>query len=90
MSDSTDLTVEQAREIILTISRSKGWVRPELREPQNPQHQELLETLRSIREELGDVVETYALLHRTPIMLLLIFLELQRTSIPGRVASSWN
>ncbi|KAE8447535.1 hypothetical protein EG329_010665 [Mollisiaceae sp. DMI_Dod_QoI] len=60
MADPLNITVEQAREIVLSISHRKGWVRPELRESQNPESQELLEILRSIREELGDIVETIA------------------------------
>jgi DNA-binding TFAR19-related protein (PDSD5 family) len=61
MSDPYDLTAEQAREIILDISRRHGWVAPQLRESQNEDARELLDTLRLVRESLGDVIETYVL-----------------------------
>jgi NTP pyrophosphatase (non-canonical NTP hydrolase) len=57
MSNPLDITVEQALEVVLAASQRKGWVRPELRDSQNPETQEVLRTLRSIREELGDVVD---------------------------------
>jgi hypothetical protein len=56
MSDSTELTVQQAREIVLKIARKKGWISQRARENSHP---ETLEALACVREELGDVVETY-------------------------------
>jgi hypothetical protein len=61
MSESTDLTVAQANEIVLRIAQSKGWVEPRLREKSDPETLELLGIIASIREELGDAVETYGL-----------------------------
>lgn len=60
MSNPLDITVEQAREIVLAESNRKGWVRPELRQSQNPETREALEILRRTREALGDTVDMYA------------------------------
>lgn len=62
MSNPLDITVEQAREIVLLESRRKGWVRPELRQAQDPAAQELLQVLQSTRQALGDTVDLYATL----------------------------
>lgn len=59
MANPLAITVEQAREIVHKEARSKGWVRPELRQSQNPETIEILETLRKTRESLGDIVDTY-------------------------------
>ena len=59
MSSPLDITVEQAREIVRNEAISRGWVRPELSQSQNPETVELLETLRRTRESLGDVVDVY-------------------------------
>jgi hypothetical protein len=58
--DPLDITAEQAREIVLDESQKKGWARPELRQSQNPEVQELLVLLRNTRESLGDTVDMYA------------------------------
>ncbi len=63
MSQSTDLTTAQARQIVLEIAQSKGWVGPKLREKSDPETLELLGIIERIREELGDAVETYDLLN---------------------------
>jgi len=60
MSDPLDITTEQAREVVLAESQKKGWARPELRQSQNPEAQELLVLLRNTRESLGDTVDMYA------------------------------
>jgi hypothetical protein len=60
MENPLDITVEQAREIVLAQSRERGWVRPGLQASQNPETQEVLETLRRTREALGDTVDMYA------------------------------
>jgi hypothetical protein len=60
MSSPLDITVEQAREIVRSEAAKKGWVRPELRQSQNPESIEILETLRHTRESLGDVIDMYA------------------------------
>lgn len=57
MASPLDITVEQAREIVLDVAKSKGWVRPELAQSQNPETIELLSTLRSTRESLAVVVD---------------------------------
>lgn len=57
MSNPLDITVEQAREIVIEESRNKGWVRPELLQSQNPETQEVLESLRRTRESYGGSVE---------------------------------
>jgi len=62
MSGSVNLTVLQAREIVLEIAQSKGWVEQRIREKTDPDTQRLLKTIESIQEELGDAVETYVLL----------------------------
>jgi hypothetical protein len=56
MSDSTELTVQQARDIVLQIAKKKGWISRRARENSDP---ETLEVLACLREELGDAVETY-------------------------------
>ncbi|KAF8859481.1 hypothetical protein BDZ45DRAFT_673240 [Acephala macrosclerotiorum] len=60
MASPLHITVEQAREIVHKEAISKGWVRPELRQSQEPETIELLETLRSIRESLADIVDVIA------------------------------
>jgi hypothetical protein len=62
MSESTELTTEEAREIVIQIAQKKGWVSPRLREKTDPETLELLRIIESIQEELGDAVETYELL----------------------------
>ena len=89
MSDPLDITVEEAREIVLAESRRKGWARPELLQSQHPETQETLELLRATRESLGDTVDMYAY-PQTLMVLLLIFQESHGASIHGVVASSWN
>jgi hypothetical protein len=59
MSNPLDITVEQAREIVLAESHKKGWAPPELRQSQNPETQRALEILRNTREALGDTVDVY-------------------------------
>lgn len=59
MSSPLDITVEQAREIVRNEAIKRGWVRPELSQSQNPESLELLASLRSVRESLGDVVDMY-------------------------------
>ncbi|CZR67410.1 uncharacterized protein PAC_17309 [Phialocephala subalpina] len=60
MSNPLDITVGQAREIVLAESKKKGWARPELLQSQNPEAQEALELLRNTREALGDTVDILA------------------------------
>jgi len=60
MASPLDITVEQARKIVQNEARSKGWVRPELSQSQNPETVEILEALRRTRESLGDIVDVYA------------------------------
>jgi hypothetical protein len=57
MADSLDVTVEEARRIVLDIGRRKGYLPPQHRLTHD---KEALEIIQSIREELGDVVESYA------------------------------
>lgn len=57
MADSLDVTVEQARRIVLDIGRRKGYLPPQHRLARD---EEASEIIQSIREELGDVVESYA------------------------------
>ncbi|KAH8808653.1 hypothetical protein F5884DRAFT_900865 [Xylogone sp. PMI_703] len=57
MSDPLDITVEQARSIVLQVGKSKGWVPPEVRRSLDPTGLEIIE---SMQDELGDVVETIA------------------------------
>jgi hypothetical protein len=60
MASPLDITVDQAREIVHLEAISKGWVRPELSQSQEPESVELLQSLRGIRESLGDIVDVYA------------------------------
>lgn len=60
MSSPLEITVEEAREIVRQEATKKGWVRPELSQSQNPETIEVLNTLRSTRESLGDIVDVYA------------------------------
>ncbi|KAH6672240.1 hypothetical protein B0J14DRAFT_69385 [Halenospora varia] len=60
MSESVDLTVSQAREIVLEFAQGKGWVEQRIREKTDPDTQRLLRTIEKIQEELGDAVETIA------------------------------
>jgi len=57
MTSPLDITAEQAREIVHNEARSKGWIRPELSQSQNPETVEMLETLRLTRESLAVVVD---------------------------------
>jgi len=70
MSNPLDVTAEQAREIVLAISETKGWAPPELRESQLPETMRAMGILQRIREDYGDVIETYAILFsQTPLLL---------------------
>jgi hypothetical protein len=60
MESPLDITVEEARDLVRDEAKSKGWVRPELSQSQNPETVEMLETLRCTRESLGDIVDVYA------------------------------
>ncbi len=93
MSDSTDLTVAQAREIVLRIAQSKGWVGQRLREKSDPETLELLRIIEKIREELGDAVETCDLLNPYFQIAILTYsppLGSLGISILERRASYWN
>jgi hypothetical protein len=76
MSESTELTTEEAREIVIQIAQKKGWVSPRLRERTDPETLELLQIIESIREELGDAVETYVLLARSSGIAILTYSSL--------------
>jgi hypothetical protein len=76
MSESTELTTEEAREIVIQIAQKKGWVSPRLRERTDPETLELLRIIESIREELGDAVETYELLIRSSRIAILTYSSL--------------
>lgn len=76
MSESTELTTEEAREIVIQIAQKKGWVSPRLRERTDPETLELLQIIESIREELGDAVETYVLLVRSSGIAILTYSSL--------------
>ena len=76
MSESTELTTEEAREIVVQIAQKKGWVSPRLRERTDPETLELLRIIESIREELGDAVETYELLIRSSGIAILTYSSL--------------
>jgi len=56
MTDLRDLSVSEARDVVVRISRGRGWVEPDL---QATTHPSVLETLAQLRREFGDVVETY-------------------------------
>jgi ribosome-binding protein aMBF1 (putative translation factor) len=58
-SNPLQITAEQADEIIRNEATRKGWVRPELSQSQNPEVVEVLNSLRSTRESLGDTVNVY-------------------------------
>jgi hypothetical protein len=76
MSDSTELTVQQAREIVLQIARKKGWISQRARENSDA---ETLEALACVREELGDAVETYITFNPLPkLHFLLISFRIAR------------
>ncbi|KAK0103680.1 hypothetical protein ONS95_005690 [Cadophora gregata] len=60
MSESTDFTPLQAREIVLDIAEGKGWVEQRIREKTDPDTLRLLRTIARIREDLGDAVERIA------------------------------
>jgi hypothetical protein len=93
MSESTDLTAAQAREIVLRIAQSKGWVGPRLREKTDPETLELLGIIERIREELGDAVETYDLFNPYSQIAILTYsppLGSLGISILERLASYWN
>ena len=60
MSNSLDITVEEARDIVIGVALSKGCIRPELHQSQNKETREVLGALRRVRESLGDAVEMYA------------------------------
>lgn len=60
MANPMAITVEQAREIVHSEAIKSGWVRPDLRQSQNPETIELLKTLRHTRELLGGLVNSYA------------------------------
>ena len=57
MSNPLDITVEQAREVVLQESQTKGWAPPELYQTQNGDAQKFSKILRSTRESLGDTIE---------------------------------
>lgn len=59
MSEPTDLTPLQAREIVLDIAEGKGWVEQRIRNKTDPDTLRLLRTIEKIREDLGDAVEKY-------------------------------
>lgn len=59
MPEPTDLTVLQAREIVLDIAEGKGWVEERIRNKSDLDTLRLLRTIPKIREDLGDAVETY-------------------------------
>ena len=54
MSNPLDITVEQARRIVLDVSRSKGWMSPETYARQDA---EGLVVILALQEQLGNVVE---------------------------------
>ncbi|KAL5327036.1 hypothetical protein ACEPPN_004726 [Leptodophora sp. 'Broadleaf-Isolate-01'] len=60
MSEPTDLTPLQAREIVLDIAEGKGWVEQRIRNKTDPDTLRLLRTIEKIREDLGDAVEKIA------------------------------
>jgi hypothetical protein len=65
MSDAQDISAEQAREIVLNVSRRRGYIHPKYRQSssQGETSEEAIVN-RSLREELGDVIEQYACLRR--------------------------
>jgi hypothetical protein len=93
MSESTDLTAAQAAEIVLQIAQKKGWVPQRLREKSDPETLQLLGIIESVREELGDAVETYELSTTYSQIAILTYsplLESLGISILERLASYWN
>jgi hypothetical protein len=54
MSNPLDITVEQARRIVLDVSRGKGYMSPETYARQDA---EGLATIQSLQNQLGNVVE---------------------------------
>ncbi len=57
MSQSTDLTPLQAREIVLDVAKSKGWVEQRIIDRNDEDVKTLLETIKSIRADLADSVK---------------------------------
>jgi hypothetical protein len=57
MSQSIDLTVSQAQEIVLEIAHTRGWVEQRIREKTDPDTQQLVRSLERMGELLGDAVE---------------------------------
>jgi len=76
MSESAELTTEEAREIVTQIAKSKGWVSARLREGRDPDVLELLRIIESVQGELGDAVETYELLIRSSGIAILTYSSL--------------
>jgi hypothetical protein len=54
MSNPLDITVEQARKIVLDVSHSKGWMSPRTYARQD---KDGLAIIQSLQNQLGDVVE---------------------------------
>ena len=57
MPSPLDITIEEAREIVLAVSERKGRPPQHLLESRDPDAQRVLKTLKCTREELGSTLE---------------------------------
>jgi len=56
MASPLDISVAEAREIVLGVSRDNGWHEPELEAAADPR---ILASIASLRRQVADIVETY-------------------------------